>query len=377
MPADGTGAVPRTAAEGAAREGRKIVLPGQTPEGAWILAVLVKRTYDILPGGRCARSAEDRRLIPGDVHYGDPACSSVRFESDFVPFKVATDVVVEARAYAPGGRPVQQLDVSVSVGPFTKAVRVIGDRVARHRRGAAPVFTDPVPFTEMELRYELAYGGVDIVSDPKMPCVYPRNPLGKGFVIADRPETVDGLALPNVEDPLDPLTPERLCAGHFMNWERQPAPAGLGWVHKSWRPRAGFAGVMPGDRAVERELRKAYAAAVPPEQREMFEKTELPDMDFRFFNGASSGLVLPYLEGDEEVRLVHLSPEGETVFRLPGDRPRIGVDVGEGPVEPEAVLHTAQIRMEERQVDLVWRGAVPYAWPDRLPRMRKMEVEIR
>jgi len=32
--------------------------------------------------------------------------------------------------------------------------------------------------------------------------------------------------------------------------------------------------------------------------------------------------------------------------------------------------------MEDRQVDLVWRGAVPYPGPDWLPKMKKMEVLI-
>jgi hypothetical protein len=32
--------------------------------------------------------------------------------------------------------------------------------------------------------------------------------------------------------------------------------------------------------------------------------------------------------------------------------------------------------MEQRQVDLVWCGAVPYPGRDWLPQMRKMEIEI-
>ena len=34
-----------------------------------------------------------------------------------------------------------------------------GDRLARFRNGADPVFTDPEPFVVMDLRYERAYGG--------------------------------------------------------------------------------------------------------------------------------------------------------------------------------------------------------------------------
>jgi hypothetical protein len=98
-------------------------------------------------------------------------------------------------------------------------------------------------------------------------------------------------------------------------------------------------------------------------------------MDFHFFNGASPGLVVPYLNGDEPVRLTNLSPECELVFQLPGDRPRMSVNIGFGFQEPSIVaLHTVMFRMEQRQLDLVWRGAVPYPGPDWLPNLRKMEI---
>ena len=56
---------------------RHAVLPGQTPQGQFILSVLVKRTYDIVPGGRCTRAETDQKVIPGDVYYGDPMSSTV------------------------------------------------------------------------------------------------------------------------------------------------------------------------------------------------------------------------------------------------------------------------------------------------------------
>ncbi len=357
------------------REIRKIVLPGQTPEGEHVLAVLLKQSYDIL-GDACVRAEQDDKLVPGDVHYGDPQGSSVRFESDFVPFKVATDVVFIAKAYSPGGKAVRSLIASVVVGNVRKDVLVVGDRVARYQEGAAPLFTEPQPFTEMQLLYERAYGGVDIYSDPKVQVVYARNPLGRGFAERNVPRAVDNLPLPNIEDPADPLTPERLCVGHFMYWERQPMPAGFGWVHKTWQPRASLAGVMPADRATEQELRKAYAQFVPPEQKEMYEQTGLPDMDFRFFNGASSGLAVPYLAGDEVIAAANLTPDGRLLFHLPGERPGLVLDLGEGAQEAPVVLHTVMVQVEERRVDMVWRAAFPYRGPDWLPEMKKMEVIV-
>jgi hypothetical protein len=365
-----------TGGTGEDRQVQKIVLPGQTPKGEYILGVLLKRTYDIVPGKPCIRAERDHKLIPGDMHYGDPMNSTVKFETDFIPFKVATDVVLNGIAYAPNGRPTETLIASFIIGQFRKDILVIGDRVCRYQQGSDPLFTDPEPFTTMDIRYERAYGGVDIYSDPKLPCPYGRNHLGRGFVIANTKKTIDNLALPNIEDPEDTLTPSRLCAGHFMHWERQPMPQGFGWYAKYWQPRAGLAGVLPADRAAEQELRKAFALVVPPEQRQLYEQTQLPDMDFRFFNGASPGLALPFLSGDEPIRTVLLTPEGEVDFQLPGERPQIGLDIGMGIQEPPVVLHTVMIHIEERQLDLVWRAAVPYPGPDWLPQMRKMEVLV-
>ncbi|HEX9784702.1 MAG TPA: DUF2169 domain-containing protein, partial [Opitutaceae bacterium] len=356
---------------------QKIALPSQTPQGQHMFKILVKRTYAIISGRRCTRAAAgDRKLIPDDVHYDDPMNSTVRYESDFVPFKLATDVVLNGRAYAPSGQRVDTLTVSLIVGPHRKDLFVIGDRVARFHDKHDSIFTEPRPFEAMELRYERAYGGVDVYSEPKMQCVYPRNHLGRGYAVANKQRAIDDLPLPNIEDPDDRLTPARLCAGSFKNWERMPAPQGLGWTMKMWHPRSSYAGVMPADRALEQELRRAYATLVPPSQRKAYDQTQLPNMDFRFFNGASSGLVLTYLSGDEQVRLLNLDPRGEIRFQLPGERPKIGLDLGHGVEEPQVVLHTVMIRMEDREVDLVWRGAVPYPGPDWLPEMKRMDVLV-
>ncbi len=360
----------------AERKLQKVVLPGQTPEGQYILSVLVKRTYDITVGVMCQRAAADGKLISGDVYYDDPMNSPVKYESDFVPFKLATDVVVNGTAYAPNGEPTTSFTASVQVGTVRKDILVMGDRVCRFRDGGPPAFSDPEPLTSIEVRYDRAYGGMDIYSDPKLPCPYGRNPLGRGFVIANTKRAVAGLELPNLEDPGDLLTPERLCLGHFVHWERQPMPQGFGWFPKHWRPRGELAGVMPADRGVERELRRAYALVVPPDQREMYAQTGLPDMDFRFFNGASPGLVLPFLSGSEWVQLTNLTPDGEIHFQLPGERPKIGLDIGKGVQEPAVVVHTVMIRAHDGQIDLVWRAAVPYPGPDWLPQMRKMEVFV-
>jgi hypothetical protein len=357
--------------------GRRTLLPGQTPDGKYVLAVLLKRTYRIVPFGPCERAAADRPLLAGDRHYADPLTSSVRFEADFVPYKPATDVVLNGIAHAPGGRPAREFVAALEVGRAKKQVRVVGDRVCHYRAGADPVFDDPRPFAQMELRYERAYGGVDVFSEPRAQFAYPRNHLGKGFAVDNVRAAVDGLPLPNLEDPADPLTPARMFCRRVADWARQPVPAGFGWYSKYWHPRAGWAGILPADKPTEQMMRAAYAQLLPEPFRQAYEAHPLPVVDFRFFNGASPGLGLPYLAGDEAVRLTNLTPDGNLVFALPGDRPAITLDLGDGPKAERVVLQTVQIRADEGEVDLVWRAAFPYPGPDWLPEMTRADVVVR
>ena len=172
-----------------------------------------------------------------------------------------------------------------------------------------------------------------------------------------------------------PLVPERLCLGHFREWERQPLPAGFGWYSKYWYPRALYASGLPAGWCVEQALLAIYRQTTAREQRGWPAPAAPSAVDFRCFNGSAPGLAAPYLRGDEVVHTRHLTPAGELQFVLPDDRPQIGVDVG-GLHEPEVVLHTVMIRLEEQQVDLVWRGAVPYAGPAALPGLKPLEVHI-
>ncbi len=316
------------------------------------------------------------KLVKGDKHYGDPRITPVQFESDLVPFKLATDIVVIGKACAPGGRPVSELMCAVQAGQVRKELLVIGDRTCIFQGNPYPRFTEPTPFFEMPVTYDRAYGGVDIRSDPGTSYPYPRNPLGRAFVVRNVKDSVDGLALPNIENPQQRLTPAGIITGEYPRWEQQLMPQGLGWYSKTCYPRATLAGVMPADRPFEEMMRKEYEKAVPPEQRELYRQTRLPDIDFRFFNGASPGLVVPYMNGDEDVALERLTPEGQLSFRLAGERVHIEIDIGFGVCEPQVVMHTLAIRSDDRQLDLVWRGSVSYPGPDWLPEMKKLDIHI-
>jgi len=351
-----------------------IVLPGKADDGNPIFSVLVKRTYDIKPDSVCIRAERTNPLVNVDLYYdgGDPENSTVQCETDLAPYKVATDVVVLGTAYAPGGKPVTQMDVAVEVTGRKKVIRIIGDRRCLYRDKFVPSFTDPVPFTEIEVRYERAYGGHDMKSNPQLPFYYPRNHLGKGIAIKNIREVVDGLGLPNLEDPQDLLTPERIVLGERDNWNRQPLPQGFGWFQRTWYPRCSFVGSVPGDVNLDEPMREELLGLVPKGQVALARQFKLPSFDARFNNGASPGLVLPFLSGGESVKLLNMTLEGQLNFFLPTETPRIVFDIGLGENELKPVLHTVCIRLAERQLDLVWRGAHEYPGFDWLQEMKRM-----
>ena len=345
------------------------IVPGRDDHGGDIFAFLVKRRYEFNDAGQCRRSEPPPAFIEADVYWGDPADSSPHYEADKAPYKLRTDVVVIGSAYAPPGQPISRLDVGIEVGEARKVITVHGDRFAiLQGSGRLPVFSDPRPFMRMPLVYERAYGGTDRTTAVEFP--YPRNPVGCGVVLKAPSDT--RIRLPNFEDPTDLLTPERLVIGEAKHWNRQPLPQGMSWFAKTWYPRMSYVGALPGFVDADEIMREEALDLVPKNQIALGRQFRLPSFDVRFNNGASLGLALPYLNGDEPVRLINLRPEGAVKFQLPGERPEIIADIGMGETKLEVVLHTLLIEPEERTADLLWRGAVGYPGPAWLPHMRQL-----
>lgn len=358
--------------------GVQAIVQGRDDNKRPIFSVLVKRTYDINRDERLSLAQKARPFVQNDHYYdeGDPEWATVKYETEFAAFKFQTDVVVIGSAYAPEGKPVQKLDVSVEVESQRKALCVFGDRRCIYRKNANPEFTAPLPFTEMPLRYERAYGGKDTKSAPETPFFYPRNHTGTGFVIANKKESMEDLALPNIEDPEDLLTPERIIVGAPENWSKMPLPDGLGWFQRTWYPRCSFVGAMPAYLGVDTPLREEQLGLVPKGQVGLAWQYKLPSFDLRFNNGASRGLRFSHLNGTEKFRLTHLTPTGLLAFQLPGDRPSIRLDLGQGENELESILDTVLVRLEEMQVDLIWRGTQVYPGIEWLPEMRTLVARV-
>lgn len=354
------------------------VLPGRAADGQHVFSVIVKRSYTVTPAGAVERCDADRPLRLVDEYWdgGDAESSTVQFESETAPYKAATDVVVIGKAHAPQGQPVARMMVGVQVGTTLKTLQVTGDRYCRYREGALPAFTEPEPFAEMEIRYDRAYGGRDERSLPDIPFVYPRNDMGKGVVLRNVREVVEGLPLPNIEDPQDLLTPERLFIEEPGRWHLQPLPQGLGWRQRTWYPRAALLGsypafLEPGTVTVEERM-----GLVPADHIALAKQSRLPPMLAQFANGASFGLMFAQLRGDERIALGGLTPEGALRFGLPGDAPAVTLDIGRGEEQLTASLHTVSIRPDEGELDLVWRAAAPYEGYAALPKITRLHAEV-
>lgn len=354
------------------------VVPGRNDAGEHVFSVIVKRSYTFTAAGQVERRESDHPLRLVDEYYddGDAEWSTVRHESELAPYKVATDVVVIGKACAPGGVPTQQMMVGVRVGNRQKMLTVTGDRTCSHRDGAAPVFTDPEPFVELEIRYDRAYGGQDDRSLPDIPFIYPRNGMGRGVVLRNVREAIEGMPLPNLEDPQDLLTPERVLIQEPERWHLQPLPQGFGWRQRTWYPRSALLGSFapfldPGTVTTEERM-----GLLPPDHVALAKQSRLPPLTAQFANGASFGMLFQSLKDDETIALGGFSADGMLRFSLPGETPAVVLDIGRGEEQPPPQLHTVSIRPDDLEFDLIWRAATVYEGYAWLPQMTRLHVEV-
>ena len=295
--------------------------------GAEVWLVAVKCTFDVLPDGSLQISPNQPPVLRIPEYNGEPGKSSLRFESDLVPTKKTTDVIVAGHAYAPAGTPVTDLDIGFRVGPVTKRLRVFGDRSWNMVGSSAPE-----PFVKMPLTYERAFGGVDRMSaHPELDWDW-RNPVGTGFAVSR--DNLPGVRLPNIEYRDEPIT----------SWQDRPRPAGIGPIGSHWQPRASLAGTY------DEKWMRDRQPLVPD------------DFDDRFYQSAPLDQQSPaFLRGGEPVLLYRLTPGGELRFVLP--KVFLGFETvfydGTSQVHKERRLHTVIVEPDFPRVSLVWHTSLP------------------
>lgn len=303
--------------------------PGDRPA----LVVIVKGTFAFAMD-KTEPAADQVPIAYGDSFYDEQEGGGIRYESDLAPHKPRTDVVLCGSAHAPQNQPSRQVDIGLKVGPVQKRLKVFGTRLWNHAGilSRRYLITDAQPFVTQAIRYSDAFGGIDETTGEY--CCH--NLSGKGFYARTTKANLAGKPLPQIEDPR-----------HLIKspWDRPP-PAGLGFYHRAWLPRARYAGTYD----------KAWRVQLSPRPPE--------DFNYRFYNGAHPDLQAEgYLQGNEPVELINLTPEGRMQFALPGVAPlcrvrRIDKQAAETiPMN----LDTVFIEPDQRRFCLVWRGRAPLA----------------
>jgi hypothetical protein len=304
------------------------------PSGRELVVVVCKATFDISrEGGPCQEAEVQRALLFGDETGPDPALSAPVMENDFAPHKPACDVMSVGRAFAPGGRPVSEINASLRVGPMSKAFRVHGERI--WLKGMEGHFiSDSRPFLSQEIGYDHAWGGVDphrVHKDRFATCE--ANPAGRGYY--PNRDDLSGLPLPNTEA-LDQRV--KRSDGDYR-------PMALGPIGRTWLPRRNFAGTY--DERWQRER-----MPFPP-----------TDLDSRYFQAAPPDQQIPYPRGGEPFRLVNLSPHGDLEGQLPAVDILMRFERKSGRFTQKiANLDTVVFLPEEDQLCLTWRA---HLRPDR------------
>lgn len=351
----------------------------RTPDN-FVLSVLSKRTYRWNTSGSVVPTEVQAPLALDIEHErrSDRNGEVVVQGRDVWPLKTATDVIVTGRAHAPRGDAVTQLPVEVHIGQRSKRVLAFGPRFVERRASGRIAFSAPVSVHSVELSWWNAYGGIDPMIVPRglddtpifagrpiielFPGAYPRNPSGTGYLITDTPQLLDGLTLPQLEDPAHLLTPESMLVRDPSAWWRRPMPACFGWCHSLWFPRVLHCGGKPYHLPASMPSRELELGRIDEAE---LASTEPRGPDVRMTNEAAPDMIMPFLRGDESIRLIGMAQRGEQSFRLTPERPALRVVIDGADVAPQTTaMHTLAIDAEAQQFYIV--QSTRFVVPDNL-----------
>ena len=298
-------------------------------KGIDTLYTIIKATFII--NTKLEVAEEQMPIVMADEYWGEPGQSSLKYASEMHLSKPSTDIVMIGEACVPDKQPVTELAVSLKVGNKEKTVLVFGDR-QWEKSFMSLRKSEPVAFESMPMTFERAYGGTHVIDPETNKIVYEElNPVGVGFNGKKTKKEIDGSPLPNLENP----------AKLINNAKDRPTPTCFGFVAPSWEPRKSFAGTY------DEAWQKKRAPYLPE------------DFDSRFFNSASSGLIMDkHLKGGEPVTIMNMSAKGPIMFNLPQCEFDLNVDIDKKIEKPELNMETVLLEPNKQSFSMLWRAAV-------------------
>ncbi|PKF60327.1 DUF2169 domain-containing protein [Psychromonas sp. psych-6C06] len=308
-------------------------------QGIDSLYVIVKASF--IMGQQLSLADEQIPPQMGDEYWAEPGLSSIKHLSDFHIGKSNTDIIMQGNACAPHHQAVKQLDVHLSVGKVQKTVRVFGDRVWQ---GDQPSL--PVAFQSMPLVYERAFGGQHQVDATNL-LTEERNTVGCGFVGKRNKQEMQGLALPNIEDPNQLI----------QSIKDNPMPAGFGPCNNNWLPRRQWAGTYD-------EQWQTTRAPYLPE-----------DFNKRFLNAAHPDLVYPgYLQGGEPIMIKNMHPAGDISLKVPQIKMACHAKLSNKRFPLKLNIETLTLEPNKQLLSMVWLA--PFECDKNLLKVNEIEIKL-
>lgn len=306
----------------------RTIVMDKAGEKSWVVAV--KATYRVGIDGTTTLSEAQNLPLYSAEHIGEPGKSSILYDTDLIPSKSSTDVIINGQAYAPAGKPARVVDVSMSVGRSKKRLCVFGDRHWDMGLLGRQKHSSPTRFERMPITYERAFGGWDTTeSDQARQRLYAENPIGTGF--ATKEHHLNGQSLPNIEHP-----------SHLISaWNDRPPPGGFGAIASYWSPRLEWAGTY------DEEWMNSKFPLLPDDFDNRFYQCSLTDQQMR-----------KHLRGGEVVVLENMTESGTLRFCLPKIYLAFTTRFGKRKKEHHATLQTVIIEPDVPQVILVWQTSL-------------------
>lgn len=373
-------------------------ISGNNQKGEPILSVIVKRTYNIKDDGHCVLSDEQTPLHRG-VEFYDEKEDTIVHDIDLYPIKPFTDIVVKGKAKNP--RKTNSFSASVEIARRKLEMQITGNRKVHKSENGVLTFSEAELINEIPLEYGFAYGGKDLLAEKPLrekiendeslkfineildplsgsPYRYPRNPVGKGFIVEPHSKTIEVLDLPNIEDPNNLITPDNLICEDVDQWYKMPVPTCTDWVSPGWFPRVAYFGVFPLPKGLNENIYEIKNNWADPDLLKSTSDIKKSQFSFRACNGASLGLQAKYLQGGEQCRLTNIHPnKKEFIFQLPKEQPKIKVDGRNGKLLTTApVMHSVIIEPDQKKLSVVWCGSAKAIRPYFEEELKTMPYEV-
>ena len=374
------------------------LLSGKNSKGKPFLSLIVKRTYEINDNGSCSISNKQLPLVV-DLKTNKENDEIVDQDIDLYPFKPFTDIIVKGKARSV--KNTFSFLASVEIAKLKLDLQIQGNRKVYKKENGSYAFSEAESINEIPLEYKYSYGGKDLLAEKPFrekimgkesfkhildvvdpfegsPYRYPRNPIGKGFIVEPNNETIETLNLPNIEDPNNLLTSENFICKEPFKWYRMPVPVCTDWVCPGWFPRIAYFGIYPLPNGLDENIYEIKNKWSSKDLLKSTNEIKKSQFSFRACNGASLGLQSRYLFGGESCRLTNIHPDrSEFVFRLPKETPKIKVDGRNGKLlKTSPVMHSVIIEPDKKKLSIVWCGSAKAIRPYFEEELKTMPYEV-